>query len=137
MIHTAGKIKQKPATINPLHPALSRPICMAISVLLGPGIKLVAPIKSRKCSSLIHCLLITTSWRIMAICAAGPPNPMTPSFKNSLASSDMSLEILILQSYEISEHFSFNLNYRIVSILRVKGWFIKNQTTRKKSNPIF
>jgi hypothetical protein len=37
----------------------------------------------------------------MAICAAGPPNPMTPSFKKSLAISDMSFDILMAQSYEI------------------------------------
>jgi hypothetical protein len=32
---------------KPFHPALSWPIWIAISVLLGPGIKFVAPIKSK------------------------------------------------------------------------------------------
>lgn len=62
-------------------------MCIAISVLLGPGIRLLAPNKSRKCCSLIHFLFTTTSFCIIAICAAGPPKPIKPSFKKSFAIS--------------------------------------------------
>src|SRR5688572_4561958 len=80
-------IKQQPATTRPFQPARSRPICMLISVLLGPGIRLVAPTRSRKCCDDIHCRFLTTSSCISAICAAGPPKPIVPNFRNSFAIS--------------------------------------------------
>src|SRR3954454_11566341 len=44
----AGIMKQHPATISPRQPRLKKPIWMAISVELGPGIKLAAPSLSKK-----------------------------------------------------------------------------------------
>src|SRR5947209_4663035 len=51
---------------------------MASSVELGPGIRLMMLSRSRKRSSLIHLRCCTTSWRIMAMCAAGPPKAVKP-----------------------------------------------------------
>ena len=84
---TAGNMKHAPATIKPFQPALSRPMCIVISVEFGPGMRLVAPTRSRKCSAVSHCLLRTTSSSIIAICTAGPPNPMMPSLPNNKAIS--------------------------------------------------
>ena len=39
----AGRMKQTPATTNPTHPAHKYPICIASSLELGPGIRLLAP----------------------------------------------------------------------------------------------
>jgi hypothetical protein len=67
---------------------------MAISVLLGPGIKLVAPIKL-----FLKPLFTTTSSRIIEMWAAGPPKPINPNFKKSAAtliSSLRSSSIVIL-----------------------------------------
>ena len=47
VIKTAGKIKLIPAINNPFLPARWKPQCMVISVELGPGIRFVAPIRSR------------------------------------------------------------------------------------------
>src|SRR5579859_4632434 len=60
---------------------------MAISVLFGPGMRFVAPTRSRKCWWSIQPRLSTTSFCIMAICAAGPPKAVKPSFVKSCASS--------------------------------------------------
>src|SRR3990172_1796009 len=60
---------------------------MAISVELGPGIRLVAPTRSRKCSRLIQRRLTTTSSSIMAMWAAGPPKAVKPRRRKSAASS--------------------------------------------------
>lgn len=43
----AGTMKHTPAASNPRHPARLNPTWIAISVELGPGIRLVAPSKSR------------------------------------------------------------------------------------------
>src|SRR5512134_1812188 len=55
---------------------------MDISLELGPGIRLVAPSRSRKCCSSIQPRRATISWRIMAIWAAGPPNAVAPMRRN-------------------------------------------------------
>src|SRR6266511_4438687 len=60
---------------------------MAISVEFGPGIRFVPPTRSRNSCSLTHPRRRTTSSRIMAICAAGPPKAMHPNFKNTPATS--------------------------------------------------
>lgn len=77
---TAGRIKHNPATINPFQPARSWPMCIAISVLLGPGMRFVASIKSSKCCSSIHFRFLTTSSCMMAMWVAGPLNPFVSSF---------------------------------------------------------
>src|SRR5438128_12565482 len=51
---------------------------MASSVELGPGMRLMMLSRSRKRSSLTHLRRSTTSWRIMAMCAAGPPKAVKP-----------------------------------------------------------
>src|SRR5471030_1313665 len=84
-IYTLSLHDALPILSNPFHPPRSWPIWMAISVLFGPGIRLVAPIRSRKCCSDSHFFFITTSCRIMAIWAAGPPNAVMPNFKKSRA----------------------------------------------------
>ena len=50
VINTAGRIKDKPANINPIFPPLTYPHCIVICVELGPGIILVIPIRSRNSS---------------------------------------------------------------------------------------
>src|SRR5919106_6299770 len=60
---------------------------MAISVELGPGIRLVAPTISRNSWSLSHPRRRTTSSRIIAMCAAGPPKAMQPNLKKRPATS--------------------------------------------------
>ena len=84
---TAGKIKQTPATIKPFQPARSWPQCMVISVEFGPGMRFVAPMRSRKWSGEIHFRFRTTSSSIIAMWTAGPPNPTQPSLKNTAATS--------------------------------------------------
>src|SRR5713101_468651 len=60
---------------------------MAISVELGPGMRLAAPKRSRNCSRVSHCRRRTVSSSIIAMCAAGPPNAVKPSRRNSSATS--------------------------------------------------
>jgi hypothetical protein len=80
-------MKHVPATSRPRHPARSRPMWMASSVEFGPGMRLVAPLRSKNSWSPIHPRRVTTSWRIIATCAAGPPNATKPSFVKSRKSS--------------------------------------------------
>lgn len=108
---TAGSIKQNPATIRPFHPAFSRPIWMAISVLFGPGIKFVAPIRSRKCCWVSHFLFATTSSCIIAMCAAGPPNPIVPSFKNNLATCFRLLWLIRFEILVTKRQTAWDFNY--------------------------
>src|SRR5215213_11919849 len=79
-------MKHAPATRRPCHPARALPRWIASSVELGPGIRFVAPTKSKNSCSSIHLRRATTSVRIIAICAAGPPKAMVPSFRKSCAS---------------------------------------------------
>src|SRR5215472_4337082 len=60
---------------------------MASSVELGPGMILARPNRSRKRSSLTHLRLVTSSRRIIAICAAGPPNAVKPKVRKTTATS--------------------------------------------------
>ena len=43
----AGTMKHTPPTISPRQPALRKPMWIAISVEFGPGIRFVAPTRSR------------------------------------------------------------------------------------------
>src|SRR5438093_6434782 len=80
-------MKHAPATRRPGNPARACPMWIAISVELGPGIRLVAPTRSMNFSCDSQPRRRTTSSSIMAMCAAGPPKPMVPSFRKSHASS--------------------------------------------------
>src|SRR5215469_4453995 len=60
---------------------------MASSVELGPGMMLASPNRSRKRSSLTHLRLVTSSRRIIAICAAGPPKAVKPKVRKTTATS--------------------------------------------------
>ena len=80
-------MKHTPATISPRQPARSFPTWIAISVEFGPGMRFVAPTRSRKRSRLSQPRRRTTSSSIMAMWAAGPPKPRVPSFRKSRASS--------------------------------------------------
>src|SRR5262245_22772351 len=60
---------------------------MAISVEFGPGMRLVAPRRSRNCSRVSHRRRRTTSSSISAMWAAGPPKPITPSLRKRRATS--------------------------------------------------
>ena len=82
---TAGRMKQIPAVSSPGQPPRRYPTWIAISVELGPGIRCVAPRRSRKLSRDSHLRRPTTSSSIMAMCAAGPPKPMVPSFRKRRA----------------------------------------------------
>src|SRR5512138_3632195 len=84
-MRTAGLTKHNPPTSNPSQPACRRPMWMAISVELGPGMRLVAPTRSRNSCSPSHLRRWTTSWCIKAMCAAGPPKAVKPSLRNRLA----------------------------------------------------
>jgi len=57
------------------------------NISIGPGTKFVAPRRSRKFAWDIQPLRLTTSSSVIAICAAGPPKAVVPSFKNSKESS--------------------------------------------------
>src|SRR5690606_38139013 len=74
---------------------------MASSVLFGPEIKFVAPIKSRNCCSDNQFHFTTTSSRIIAVWAAGPPNAVNPSFRKSRAISLMLLCSLINEIFTL------------------------------------
>src|SRR6266446_3780945 len=80
-------MKHAPATKRPGNPARVCPMWIAISVEFGPGIRLVAPTRSMNFSCDSQPRRRTTSSSIMAMCAAGPPKPIVPSFKKSHASS--------------------------------------------------
>src|SRR5262249_26885465 len=54
---------------------------MAISVELGPGMRLAAPRRSRNSCGVSHRRRRTNSSSIMAMCTAGPPNASVPSFR--------------------------------------------------------
>src|SRR5712691_877538 len=84
---TAGRMKQRPARRRPRQPPWRSPIWMAISVELGPGMRFVAPRRSRNSASVSHRRRVTTSSFIMAIWAAGPPNAVKPSRRKSRVSS--------------------------------------------------
>src|SRR6266581_3594581 len=83
----AGTMKQMPPAMSPGHPARRKPRWIAISVEFGPGIRFVAPRRSTNCSSLSQRRRRTTSSRIMAMCAAGPPKAIVPSLRKSQATS--------------------------------------------------
>src|SRR2546428_3065023 len=91
----AGRMKHAPATRRPGNPARVCPMWIAISVEFGPGIRLVAPTRSMNFSCDSQPRRRTTSSSIMAMCAAGPPKPMVPSFRKSHASSFKRAERLI------------------------------------------
>ena len=83
----AGRMKHAPATSSPRQPARRSPRWIAISVEFGPGIRLVAPSRSRNRSRVSQPRLRTTSSSIMAMCAAGPPKAIVPSFRKRRATS--------------------------------------------------
>src|SRR4030067_1198616 len=60
---------------------------MASSVEFGPGIRFVAPTRSRNSWSLSHFRRFTVSLCIMAIWAAGPPKAVMPNLRNNAATS--------------------------------------------------
>ena len=60
---------------------------IASSVEFGPGIRLVALTRSRNAASVSQPRRRTTCSRIIAMCAAGPPNDVAPRRKNKRASS--------------------------------------------------
>src|SRR5579863_2642786 len=83
----AGVMKQTPATSSPAQRRRAHPIWIASSVEVGPGIRLAAPRRSRNCWSSSQPRRRTTSSRITAICAAGPPKAVAPSLRKSAARS--------------------------------------------------
>ena len=86
-ITAAGRMNITPASSSPRQPARSWPRWMASSVEFGPGIRLVAPIRSTNRSSVSQLRRWTSSWRIIAVCAAGPPKATTPSRRKTRATS--------------------------------------------------
>ena len=61
VIRAAGMMKLTPAMQSPDQPARTKPTLIAISVEVGPGIRLAAPSMSRNCCCVTHCRLRTTS----------------------------------------------------------------------------
>jgi len=61
---------------------------LAISTALGPGTRLVAASRSRKCSRLSQRRRETVSCSMRAMWAAGPPKLIVPSFRNRPATSN-------------------------------------------------
>src|SRR5882724_7126637 len=100
-------MKHAPATSRPGNPARVCPMWIAISVEFGPGIRLVAPTRSMNFSCDSQPRRRTTSSSIMAMCAAGPPKPMVPSFRKSHASSFKRTERLI--SFNLLRPFGFRV----------------------------
>src|SRR2546426_3882299 len=86
-MRTAGRMKARPAATRPMPPARWRPMWIAISVEFGPGIRLVAPRRSRNSSLESQRRRRTTSSSIIAMCAAGPPNAVLPRRRNREATS--------------------------------------------------
>src|SRR5271157_3046542 len=80
-------MKQRPATSRPAQRARCQPMKIAASVELGPGMRLVAPRRSRNSARVSQPRRRTTSSSIKAIWAAGPPKAVMPSLRNSRANS--------------------------------------------------
>jgi hypothetical protein len=87
VISIAGRMKLTPATTSPAQRRRLHPTWIAISVEFGPGMRFVAPSRSRNCSSVSHVRLRTTSSRIIVMWAAGPPKAVAPRRRNSADSS--------------------------------------------------
>ena len=83
----AGRMNASPATTRPARPARRRPTSIASSVEFGPGMRLVTPTRSTSCCVGHPARRSTTSRRIRATCAAGPPKPMMPSVPKTTTSS--------------------------------------------------
>src|SRR5262245_52587733 len=83
----ARRMTRTPPTSSPGQPARTYPMWIASSVEFGPGIRYVAPRRSRNCSRVSHRRRRTTSSSISAMWAAGPPKPITPSLRNRRATS--------------------------------------------------
>ena len=64
-----------------------RAMWIAISVELGPGIRSVALTSSRNSCSPSQLRRFTTSACINAMCAAGPPNAVSPNMRKRAATS--------------------------------------------------
>jgi hypothetical protein len=82
-------------------------MCIVISVEFGPGIRLVAPTKSKKCWRLSQPRRVTTSSSIMPMCAAGPPNAVSPSRKNKTANSRSRSFIVVRTYLDLSDFEGF------------------------------
>src|SRR5665647_1980341 len=80
-------MKHVPATIRPSQPARRNPRWIASSVELGPGIRFVAPTRSRNSERDTQPRRVTTSSSIIAIWAAGPPKAVVPRRRNTRATS--------------------------------------------------
>src|SRR5262249_2265037 len=87
VITAAGKMKLAPATHKPVHPPRPKPVLIAISVELGPGIRFTAPSMSRNCCLVTHCRLWSLAESISAMRAAGQPNQIIRSWRKRRASS--------------------------------------------------
>src|SRR3990170_2644902 len=82
-----GRMKAMPATSSPRQPATRRPTWTATSVEFGPGMTLVAAIRSANASASIQPRRRTISSCIIAMCPAGPPNAVAPSRRNTRATT--------------------------------------------------
>src|SRR5579871_594452 len=96
---------------------------MASSVELGPGIRLAAPRRSRNSCSDSHWRRRTTSWRMSAMWAAGPPNAMQPSFRKSAATAPSEPRRARAASAELADAGSFIAlgDQRDIGVGRVGG----------------
>ena len=78
-------MKQTPATSSPRQPATRWPTWIAISVEFGPGIRFVAPSRSRNSSRVSQPRRRTNSSSMSAMWAAGPPKLVAPSRRKTPA----------------------------------------------------
>ena len=65
-MRVAGRMKARPATASPAQRRRAQPTWIAISVEFGPGMRFVAPRRSRNSESVIHPRRLTTSSRSIA-----------------------------------------------------------------------
>jgi len=78
-----GTMKARPPTTAPSRPRTRHAQKIASSVEAGPGSRLHAAIASSNSAASSHPRLSTHSRRSSAMCAGGPPNPVTPILPHS------------------------------------------------------
>ncbi len=87
LTYAAAMTPTMTATSSPGQPARRCPTWIASSVEFGPGMRFVAPSKSRNSACVSQPRSRTISRSMIATCAAGPPSAVQPSLRKSAATS--------------------------------------------------
>ena len=85
MITSPGRMKQAPPSSAPRVPRSRHAQKIASCVDVGPGSRLVAAMPSSNSSGRSQCRSSTHIRRSSAMCAGGPPKPVTPMRDHSRA----------------------------------------------------